>query len=197
MPEALSRGEVEGGHEVRRGLLPGVINVAEHAPRGDLDRNVAVLAAEAARYLLQPSSGDVTVVIPFDDSPIARWRTTGNDPGALRGLLDKVKTQGTGGGTAIYDCVISALNEMEPASLEGYEPAIVLMTDGKSNHGADLADLQERLGQTALGTVPVYGILFGDASADELNKISEATSGRVFDGRDDLIGALRDAKGNN
>jgi Ca-activated chloride channel homolog len=165
----------------------------------ELEDAMAILLQpeQAARYLLQPSSGDVTVVIPFDDSPIARWRTTGNDPGALRGLLDKVKTQGTGGGTAIYDCVISALNEMEPASLEGYEPAIVLMTDGKSNHGADLADLQERLGQTALGTVPVYGILFGDASADELNKISEATSGRVFDGRDDLIGALRDAKGNN
>jgi Ca-activated chloride channel family protein len=165
----------------------------------ELEDAMAILLQpeHAARYLLQPSSGDVTVVIPFDDSPIARWRTTGNDPGALRGLLDKVKTQGTGGGTAIYDCVISALNEMEPASLEGYEPAIVLMTDGKSNHGADLADLQERLGQTAFGTVPVYGILFGDASADELNKISEATSGRVFDGRDDLIGALRDAKGNN
>jgi Ca-activated chloride channel family protein len=47
------------------------------------------------------------------------------------------------------------------------------------------------------GAVPVYGILFGRASEDQLVQMAEATSGRVFDGRDDLIGALRDAKGNN
>jgi Ca-activated chloride channel family protein len=151
----------------------------------------------AARYLLQPSSRDVTVVIPFNDKPIGQWPTDGNDPSALRNLLGKVTDQDTGGGTAIYDCVISALDAMEASSLEGYEPAIVLMTDGMSNEGSSFDDLQERLGQGSVGTVPVYGILFGDASADELTKISEATSGRVFDGRSDLIGALRDAKGNN
>ena len=70
------------------------------------------------------------------------------------------------------------------------------MTDGRSNEDS-FDDLKERLAQESLATVPVYGILFGDASEDQLARIAEATSGRVFDGRDDLIGALRDAKGNN
>jgi Ca-activated chloride channel family protein len=151
---------------------------------------------QAARYLLQPSSRDVTVVIPFNDHPIDQWRTDGNDPGALRELLNKVTAEDPEGGTGIHGCVIRALDVMEHARLEGYEPAIVLMTDGQSNEGS-FDDLTERLAQGTLGTVPVYGILFGDASEDELTKIAEATSGRVFDGRDDLIGALRDARGNN
>lgn len=151
---------------------------------------------QAAQYLLQPSSRDVTVVIPFDDQPIHQWRTDGNDPEALRGLLDQVTDGEPDGGTAIHRCVVRALDVMEEASLEGYEPAIVLMTDGQSNRDS-FEDLTKRLVQGSLGTVPVYGILFGDASDDQLNQIAEATSGRVFDGRDDLIGALRDARGNN
>jgi Ca-activated chloride channel family protein len=164
----------------------------------ELEEAMAVLLdpEQSARYLLQPSSRDVTVVIPFDDEPIDQWRTDGNDPRALRGLLDRITAQDTGGGTAIYRCLNRALDVMAQASLEGYEPAIVLMTDGRSNDGS-FDDFEERLAQGAPGTVPVYGILFGDASEDQLTRIAEATSGRVFDGRDDLIGALRDAKGNN
>jgi Ca-activated chloride channel family protein len=153
-------------------------------------------SAQSARYLLQPSSRDVTVVVPFNDQPIDEWRTDGNDPGALRSLLDKVIAQDAGGGTAIHRCVNRALAIIEQANLEGYEPAIVLMTDGRSNDDS-FDDLEERLSPGSPATVPVYGILFGDASEDQLARIAEATSGRVFDGRDDLIGALRDAKGNN
>ena len=69
------------------------------------------------------------------------------------------------------------------------------MTDGRSNQGPGFHELQQRLGQASPGTVPVYGILFGDASEDQLTQIAEATSGRVFDGRTDLVAAMREAKG--
>jgi Ca-activated chloride channel homolog len=163
-----------------------------------LEAAMAVLLdpEQSARYLLQPSSRDVTVVIPFEDQPIDQWRVDGNEPHALRGLLDRITDQDPGGGTNLYGCVSRAFDTIEQANLAGYEPAIVLMTDGRSNEGS-FDDLEEQLAQESLATVPVYGILFGDASEDELNRIAEATSGRVFDGRDDLIGALRDAKGNN
>jgi Ca-activated chloride channel family protein len=151
---------------------------------------------QSARYLLQPSSKDVTVVIPFDDQPIDQWRVDGNDPGDLRGLLETVTAEDPDGGTAIHRCVNRALDTIEQANLEGYEPAIVLMTDGRSNEDS-FDDLAGRLAQEEAATVPVYGILFGNAEEDQLNRIAEATSGRVFDGRDDLIGALRDAKANN
>ncbi|MDP9368105.1 MAG: substrate-binding and VWA domain-containing protein [Chloroflexota bacterium] len=151
---------------------------------------------QAARYFLQPSTGDVTIVIPFDDETINQWRVDGNDPAALRDLLGRVIVQAPGGGTNIYAPVIAALDAMEGVNMEDYSPAIILMTDGRSNHG-DFAGLQTRLGQGSPGRVPVYAILFGDASKDQLIEITEATAGRIFDGRTDLIGAMREAKGYN
>ena len=170
----------------------------EGSGEDQLEDAMAVLLdpEQSARYLLQPSSRDVTVVIPFNDQPIDEWRVDGNEPGALRSLLDKVIAQDADDGTAIHRCVNRALDTIEQANLDGYEPAIVLMTDGKSNEDS-FDDLEERLAPESSTTVPVYGILFGDASEDQLTRIAEATSGRVFDGRDDLIGALRDAKANN
>jgi Ca-activated chloride channel family protein len=151
----------------------------------------------ASHYLLQPSSGDVTIVIPFNSRPMGRSRIDGNDPTALRNLLAQVIAQQSGGGTAIYDCVIAALDAMDGTGLEDYAPAIVLMTDGKSNGGSGFEDLQDRLAESPPVVIPVYGILFGDASEDQLTRIAEATSGRVFDGRTDLVGAMREAKGYN
>ncbi len=151
---------------------------------------------QAASYFLQPSTGDVTIVIPFNSDIITQWRVTGNDPAALRDLLARVTAQDATGGTNIYAPVIAALDSMEGTSMEDYAPAIILMTDGRSNHG-DFASLQARLEQASPGPVPVYGILFGDASEDQLTEITQATSGRIFDGRTDLIGAMREAKGYN
>jgi Ca-activated chloride channel homolog len=151
---------------------------------------------QASRYLLQPSPGDITVVIPFDSDVMSQWETEGNDPAALRRLLAKVTAQQTGGNTNIYAPVIAGLGAMENIDLENYSPAIILMTDGKSNHGS-FSDLQARLSQEEPGAIPVYAILFGDASEDQLREITDATSGSIFDGRKDLVGALRKAKGYN
>ncbi len=151
---------------------------------------------QAGRYFLQPSTGDVTIVIPFNSDTITQWRVNGNDPAALRDLLGQVTAQSASGGTNIYAPVIAALDAMEGGTMEDYAPAVILMTDGRSNHG-DFASLQARMGQGSPGTVPVYAILFGDASEDQLIEITEATLGRIFDGRTDLIGAMREAKGYN
>jgi Ca-activated chloride channel family protein len=169
----------------------------EGAGEEQLEDAMAILLdpQQAANYLLQPSSRDITVVIPFDDEPYNQWRVDGNDPDALSSLLDRVTAEDPGGGTAIHGCVNRALDTIEQANLESHEPAIVLMTDGISDDSFE--DIEGRLEEQSPNMVPVYGILFGDASEDQLITIAEATSGRVFDGRDDLIGALRDAKANN
>src|SRR5215207_5162450 len=90
---------------------------------------------EASRYFLQPSPGDITVIIPFNADALDQWRADGNDPEALRDLLAKVTALGTGGGTDIYAPVIAGLDAMEGVNLEDYSPAIILMTDGESNDG--------------------------------------------------------------
>ena len=39
--------------------------------------------------------------------------------------------------------------------------------------------------------------MFGDASDDQLNELSELTRGRTFDGKDNLVEAFKNAKGYN
>ena len=45
--------------------------------------------------------------------------------------------------------------------------------------------------------VPVFSILFGDAEEEQLDELAQLTNARVFDGREDLIGAFRSVKGYN
>lgn len=150
---------------------------------------------QATQYLLQPSAQDITIVIPFDDEVIDRWRVDGNDPADLRALLGQVTDEDPDGGTNIYDPVIAALDAMG-SELDGYAPAIILMTDGHSN-GGSFSDVEERLDTATGHVVPIYSIMFGDASEEQVTELAEATSGRVFDGTTDLIDAFRQAKGYN
>ena len=39
--------------------------------------------------------------------------------------------------------------------------------------------------------------MFGEASDDQLNQLSELTRGRTFDGKNNLIQAFKNAKGYN
>lgn len=150
---------------------------------------------QAARYLLQPSARDVTIVIPFNDKVIDIWRAEGNDPEVLRGLLASITAQEADGGTDIYEPILAALDAMG-AELEGYAPAIILMSDGRSMEGS-FSDVEERLNGVPGQQIPVYAILFGNSSTEQLTVITEATSGRIFDGTTGLIDAFRQAKGYN
>lgn len=45
--------------------------------------------------------------------------------------------------------------------------------------------------------IPTYTILFGDADPQQMQKLARTTSGRMFDGRTDILVAFRQAKGYN
>jgi Ca-activated chloride channel family protein len=157
--------------------------------------------SQAAKYLLQASSADQTVVVLFNDSilnidSIADWTVRGNDPGQMQALLEKIDGQDPGAGTDMYMPAIWALNLLN--ANRGCEclPAIILMTDGRSgdNHADALRQTVQRLGHD---TVPIYSITFGDADASQLQVLADLTHGRVFNGTKDLLSAFRQAKGNN
>ena len=69
------------------------------------------------------------------------------------------------------------------------------MTDGKSTKGS-LNDFKASLLADPEQIVPVYSILFGDASQDQLEPIAELTGGNIYDGREGLIEAMRSAFAN-
>ena len=68
------------------------------------------------------------------------------------------------------------------------------MTDGRSDGDADRF-IPEWSRVTP--HVPVFGITFGDADQSQLDRLTAATSARVFDGKGDLAGAFRAARGYN
>ncbi len=149
---------------------------------------------ESARYFLQRSEGDVTIVIPFNGDVIDIWRADGNDEAALDALLAQVQALDPGGNTNIYGALIAALDNMA-VPIENYAPAIILLTDGRSNKGS-FEEFLQRWQQGNPDGIPVYSIVFGDASVEQLGEVSDATTGDVYDGREGLIDALRDSFAN-
>jgi Ca-activated chloride channel family protein len=152
---------------------------------------------QAKRYLLQPSASDLHVVVPFDSRPRDVLTCKGNDPQALQRLLRQVEALRAEGGTDLYSGLVRALRELGKSdALDGYLPAIVLMTDGKSE--GNIRGLESELRRTPGGAgIPVYSITFGEADERQLKQVSDLTEGRVFDGQKDLATTFRKAKGYN
>jgi Ca-activated chloride channel family protein len=71
------------------------------------------------------------------------------------------------------------------------------MTDGQSNTGASWGDLQASINRLHAQNIPVYAITFGDADVNQLSQIVNYTSGKMFDGKSNLVLAIRTAKGYN
>lgn len=156
---------------------------------------------QAAVNLLQPSSRDVTILLPFNHRSSEATTFIGADPDDLAKALDEVRKLEADGGTDLYRALWSALEELQPyyerGTLFDYLPAIVAMTDGASETvNRDL--LFKRMKESGFGLdVPVHAIAFGQADEAQLRELNQATIGRLFTAGDDLAGALRSAKGYN
>jgi Ca-activated chloride channel family protein len=165
----------------------------------DLKRAMSLLLdpGKSKRYLLQPSPEDVHILIPFDGMPRKVTQEQGNDAETLNRLLTTVEGLRAQGGTNMYAALLRGLDELEKlGDLEQSFPALILMTDGKSQ--GNLSDIAERVRSRAEGpALPVFSITFGEADDRQLQQVSQLTGGRVFDGKKDLSKAFRKAKGYN
>ena len=96
-----------------------------------------------------------------------------------------------------FNNVFTRYNQLQQSQgydLSQYTPAIILLTDGVSDGSFfDFRDGYEVFG----ADVPVFSIMFGSADPTQLEELAELTHARVFDGREDLIGAFRSVKGYN
>lgn len=155
----------------------------------------------AALNLLQPSSRDITLILPFSSQPGQSFDIVGDDPALLTAALARVNALQAGGGTDLYAALAQAFRLLEPYEADGtladYLPAVVAMTDGASETNNREGFLRYLRGLTFGGDVPVHAIAFGNADEGQLGELSNATIGRLFDARDDLSAALRAAKGYN
>ena len=150
--------------------------------------------ALAAESMVQPTEGDVNVLVPFSSEPDEPVVANGSE---TAGLLEASRSREATGGTDVYAGLDVALELAERADADGTRTvAIVLMTDGRSETYSreDFVEAYEASGVD----VPVFSIMFGDADPTQLDELSELTNGRTFDGREgDLAAVFRQVKGYN
>lgn len=151
---------------------------------------------ESKKYLLQTADDDKIIVIPFSDSCLDFWEVDGNKKEDLDSLLFRIQNFPAKGATDIYTPVMRGLETIKALDSGKYSPAVILMTDGKSNHGRKFSDF-DIYWKNQHQDIPVFAITFADASEDQLKQITDLSRGTIFDGKKDLVTAFRKAKGYN
>ncbi|MEZ4652607.1 MAG: vWA domain-containing protein [Candidatus Eisenbacteria bacterium] len=143
-----------------------------------LENAMKVLLDEESsrRFLIQVGRRDKTIILPFDGVVRNGAVLEGNDPASLQELSVRIGTEAPTGKTDIYGAAIRGLELIEQEEYEDYVPAVILMTDGLSNTGHDFRDLERKWKSSRLD-VPIFCILFGDASEEQLGEIVDLTRG--------------------
>jgi Ca-activated chloride channel family protein len=153
----------------------------------------------AAQYLIQATPNDITTVMMFSDDVLntdfENWTVYGNDDDELNDLYTRVEEVNSGGNTNIFGTIRDAYEWLKEVRTQECLPAVILMTDGEDNMGEENS-LTSYFRSTETD-IPVFVITFGNADESQVTGVVERTFGRIFDGRADLIGAFRAAKGYN
>ncbi len=129
-------------------------------------------------------------LLPFDTTPGTPqvFTVAEEDPGPDRGrIADAGAALRPGGDTAIYDSLELAYGiagEQIAADADRFT-SIVLMTDGQNTTGADIDGFRTFVATRppAVRGVPVFCVLFGESSAEEMTEVATLTGGRMFDAR--------------
>lgn len=152
----------------------------------------------AKKNLLLGTKNDLTYLIPFADDVYGVDQAKGNAE-ELNGLYEKFLKYELGGGTSMYEGINEAFETLKglgPETVANYSTSIVVLSDGYPNGSMTVDDIKEAYKNLNMD-VPVFGILFGDASDEELKKVADMSRARVFDGRENLIEAFQSVKGYN
>jgi Ca-activated chloride channel family protein len=130
-------------------------------------------------------------LLPFNAQPFPITTVTVESKGpqgpAMQQIRSFVTSLQADGGTAIYDALMEAYRvagEEQKKDPERYY-SIVLLSDGKNEHGKSLRDFEHfyRMLPPEVKKIKTFAIIFGNANIDEMNKVAELTGGRVFDGK--------------
>lgn len=153
-----------------------------------------LLQENARKNFLQANAGEVNEVVFFDDTILDVQAAADDSDEALAELNQKVADFQIAGGTDIYRAAAEALEIASGYDLTNYTPAIILMTDGRSNYNySNFEEVWNRYEED----IPIFSITFGDADPSQLEELAKISGGRVFDGTKDLTAAFRSVKGYN
>jgi Ca-activated chloride channel family protein len=157
-----------------------------------------------SRYI-RFQSRERVVLIPFSGSAGTPARFSFESEGEKlrteQALRSYIGTLRLGGATAIYSALAVAYQvaheelSRDPQRLV----TVVLLTDGQNNTGLSFEDFEAQWLRPETGAdqpIRIFPILFGEASARELEQITLATGGKTFDGRrGDLKNVFKEIRG--
>jgi Ca-activated chloride channel family protein len=151
----------------------------------------------ARRNLLSAGEEDEHIFVLFDRKIRRTISVSGKDPEKLLDVYREIGAAKPGGGTNIYPPILRCFQLTRGYRLQDYSSAVIVMTDGESDD--EFESFRETYEKTGLGEldIPVFSITFGDADPAQLNRLAALTRARVFDGKTDLAGAFKSAKGYN
>ena len=128
--------------------------------------------------------------LPFSTTPAATktFDLPADDPAptlqAIRAYISGLTADGS---TALYDALADAYQIIQQqAKTDPYRiTSIVLLSDGESNAGRNLAQFTEYFHGLPpdIASVPVYPVLFGQSADAQMQQLAQLTGGRAFDGR--------------
>ena len=130
---------------------------------------------------------ETITLMPFSSKVADGYTQEHYDPDSAeqsRGLRDYVNGLQPRGETAIYDAVLRAYDRVGEGG--GSLNSIVLMTDGESNSGTNRQEFITKMKRKMAETdrkIPVFVILYGEASEEEMNFLADFTGGKVFNAR--------------
>ncbi len=147
---------------------------------------------------------ELVTIIPFTTTATDRQdftvdTTTPNSP-SLSAILRYVDSLQAGGGTAIFSALQQAyqIAAGDPTAHPGYYTTVVLMTDGENNAGIEPSDFLSWLASLpdSARSVKTFAIRFGEADPSQLQQITGATGGQLFDATSgSLQAAFKDIRG--
>lgn len=147
---------------------------------------------QASKDRLQFSSYDKISIITFSSQVQKVSNTyTGDNTKELQNFVNRLNSYG---GTNIYSPTVEALKILKNTE-DDYTKTVILMTDGESNTGS-FANLKDFYNLNDLD-IPVYSIMFGESSMDQLSTIANLTNAKVFDGKDGLKRAFMEVRSYN
>lgn len=148
-------------------------------------------ADKASEERLQFSKYDKIFVIPFDSDNRTVLSGSGDN---TKKIIERINEADPSGGTNIYGCTVEAFKQLEKTGKD-YTKTVILMSDGYSNMGSfdDVMSYYSSMTEK----IPVYSIMFGQSSEDELGNLANLTNAKVFDGRTSLIRAFKEVRSYN
>lgn len=112
----------------------------------------------------------------------------------VRAYVEELRAEGN---TAIYGTLQRSLELAAQSRSDDNVTSVVLFSDGENTDWPSIVEFSSWYEATPeVQGIPVYAILFGEASRAEMEQLAELTGGRVFDAADgDLTSAFKEIRG--